>query len=151
MMPDAIDDDTAVAVVNLWNSDKMLAGMTAFAPQRGRLKSQEPPYAALDVKVERREIAASGNPPVWFDFRRVELTVRGLEGDVRKIVGAARGDGVKTGVFVHGTELVLPSGAQCMALIPDKDATVEEETTNVGGKEIWKGTISFLVQSTRIG
>lgn len=144
-MAEAISDDTAQAVISLWKSDRVLSGLTARPPQWDRLEAQGMPNVEMMIKRERREVAASGTPPVWFDFRRVELMVRGLKADVKTIVAETRR------VFLHGTQLVYPSGAQCMAVIPDNDADMEKDENNKDGAEVWKGTISFLCESVRVG
>jgi len=148
-----VDDDTFQAVIAAWKADKTLSGIVPAPPQQGRLKEPQGfppnPYAQITCKLDKRERADTKG--VWWDWRHVEIVVRGLYADVVKSMTAART------VFHHSTDnqqppdtiLVYPSGAPWKAWVPDNDTTTEQEENQKNGLDVWKGTLSALACSLR--
>lgn len=162
-MADAIDDDTLAAVVALWQSPLWPASraLNVFIaqPRTGRLKSTQPgqdvqtagPYAVLDCRLARRELAGAdkdGAAP-WNDYRTVTITVYGVRAD------AVKGVGLVLALFgrLVGTprqpDFSYPSGARFIRWWPQGDARIEEDQDAKAGKDVWKGTIEAEVWSIR--
>ena len=98
-----VDNDTLEAVKIVWQRSPAIAEIMPLPPQQAPLKRR--PAASqygVHLQEEKRDQAATGG--VWFDFRRVEIKIRGLKPDVVNASQTVRG------VFVHGLKLPYPSG-----------------------------------------
>ncbi len=144
----SVDDDSLRAVELLWGSDVVtLPSLFAGGLQTGRLASpQALPYAQLACRLERREL--SGTAGAWHDYRRLSVTVRGLEQQV------VDGCSAVMALLNLQTTLTYPSGARFIRWWPDGEVKLQEvqgspEETTYQGQPIWQGEIEAIVWSVR--
>lgn len=146
-MADVVDIDTLAAIRARWLAEADLPHLDR-PPEAGRLKSpqQTPgPYAQLTSTLERREQVNTKG--AWWDWRRVEIILRG--GDLARVEEA--GVAVQA-VFRSGVVLHFPSGALLMRWAQDRSNTLEQEKPGdtQAGQDVFKLTIGALVWTTRL-
>lgn len=149
-----IDDDTAQAVINLWQKTAALTTLFKEPPRTGKLKKQpnespskRMPYAGIEVKKGKENQRMTGG--IFHDFREVTITAIGVKADASKALALIKTTfGLNIGTFKQPT-LDLPSGDRFIQAFPINDGELTEDATTKEAQDVWRAVVRLMVWSIR--
>jgi len=143
----AVDDDTKAGFVTRWKATAGLLAAFATGPVSGNLPSPQPSlYVGIACEQgpqpnEYYAPVATGAP--YIDYRKVTLTIRGIEATVSDVVN-------KAAAAYSWKSFTIPGATQLMHCLPLDDGRMEKDPDRKSGEEIWLGVLTYEVMTQRV-